>query len=290
MATTPTAPEADITAPATEELNIPVQTSNPEPLVVAQDQATEDETTTATTEAEGSEGATDRKAPPKLPEWAQKEMAKKAFEAREATRRTRELEEELARLKGTAPAAPAPSAADAAAAQQNAPAGGYRSQAEFDAAVQAEATRRASEARAAQELADFNAACDAAYQAGKGAFGEDFDAAAENLRQIGAMNRDLLDLALGMDDPAKIIFELGSDPTRAQSIMSLPVAKRAAEIAKMAVATAKAAPTPISRAPRPVATVEGTARPSTEPSDTDDDAAWYAKRNAQIRARYSGAA
>lgn len=289
MATTPTAPEADTNAPATDELNIPVQTSNPEPLVVASEQRDEEPETPAAAEADGSDANPDRKSPPKLPEWAQKEMAKKAFEAREATRRTRELEEELARLKGGT-AAPTPSPADAAAAQQNAPAGGYRSQAEFDAAVQAEAGRRANEARAAQEMAEFNAACDAAYAAGKGAFGDDFEAAAENLRQIGAMNRDLLDLALGMDDPAKIIFELGSDPTRAQSIMSLPVAKRAAEIAKMAVAAPKATPTPLSRAPRPVATVEGTARPSTEPSDTDDDATWYAKRNQQLRQRYSGAA
>ena len=291
MTTNATAPEAG-GAPASTENEIPVQVSTPEPLIVAKDDpapaAVEPEVPATEEPATGEpEG---RKAPPKLPEWAQKKIADAAYEAREASRRAKALEEEIARLKAGTTPAPA-TAADAQAAQENAPAGGYRSQADFDAAVQAEANRRAAQEVAAREQADFNAACDAAYNAGKGAYQDDFDTAVENLRGVGAMQKDILDIVLAMDDPAKVLFDLGSDPGKAAALLQMTPAKRAAEIAKMAVtATPKAEPTPLSRAPRPVQPVEGSARPNSEPSDADDDATWFAKRNAQLARRYNGGA
>ncbi len=285
-------PDEGGAAPAAPE--IPVQTSSPEPLVVATDEGggTEAAAEAATEGAEASaveavaEGAPDdgSKKPAKVPDWLQKKMAADAFEARETARKLKAAEEELAKFKAPKPATP--NAADAAAAEQNAPAGGYRNQADFDAAVQAEASRRAQEASATEAQQAFDAACNAAYVKGKEAFKDDFDTAVSNLQQLGAMNKDMLDLVLGTDDPAKLLFALGSDPDKAAELMALPPAKRAIEIAKLSVAPPeKVKPTPLSNAPRPIDTIEGSARPNGAPNDNDDDATWFAKRNAEVAAR-----
>lgn len=285
--------EGSGTAPA----EIPVQTSSPEPLVVATDDQHGGNEPTAEAAAEAAEtkdgeepadGASDNgdgtKKPAKVPEWLQKKMAADAFEARETARKLKAAEEELAKLKAPKPATP--TAADTAAAEENAPAGGYRTQADFDAAVQAEAQRRQQEAAAAEARQAFDAACNAAYAKGKETFKDDFDTAVANLQQLGAMNPEMLDLVLGTDDPAKLLFSLGSDPDKAADLMALPPAKRAIEIAKLSVAAPeKGKPTPLSNAPRPIDTVEGSARPNGAPRDDDDDATWFAKRNAEVAAR-----
>lgn len=290
---TDTTASADGAVAPEKNTEIPVQTSAPEPLIVATDEPDQGASETSTeVEASTEQPATEgdgRKAPPKLPDWAQKQMAQQAFEAREANRRAKELEAELAKLKaGTPPTTPQPIAADEQAAANNAPAGGYKSEAEFNAAVQAEASRRQQAVAAQQQQAEFDAACNAAYQKGKADPGmaEHFDAAVQNLQQLGFMNRDMLDLVIATEDPAKVLFELGSDPDKAAQLLTLPPAKRAVEIAKMSVAVpAKPAALPVSNAPRPVATVEGSARPNATPQDNDDDATWFAKRNAEIAAR-----
>lgn len=270
--------------------SIPVQTAQPEPLVVATDDPAPE--AAAATEvdaaAEPAAAATEgdgKKPVPKLPDWAQKKIADAAFAEREARRRAKELEDELTALKAPKPAAPAaPTPADAAAANAAAPTGGYKTQAEFDAAVAAEATKRENEARARESQAEFDAACNTAFDKGVTDHGDDFKTAVQNLQQVGAMNRDLLDLVLATEDASKVLFELGSDPDKAAVIMALPPAKRAVEIAKLSVAPdVVKAPAKLSAAPRPVVPVEGSAKVTGEPSDADDDATWFAKRNAQVQ-------
>lgn len=292
MTDTTTAPADGANAPE-KNTDIPVQTSAPEALVVATDEADqgpEPPETSTEVETPVEPNSDGKKAPPKLPDWAQKKIADAAYEAREANRRAKELEAELAKLKAPPPAQT--TQADANAAQQNAPAGGYKSQSDFDAAVQAEANKRQQDAVARQQQADFDNACNAAYQAGKAHpdMAEHFDAAVQNLQQLGFMNRDMLDLVVATEDPAKVLFDLGSDPDRAAQLLALPPAKRAVEIAKMAVTvTPKAAPTPLSNAPRPIVPIEGSAKPNGAPSDADDDATWFAKRNAEVQRRYQSA-
>lgn len=303
MTDTTTAPADGANAPE-KNTDIPVQTSAPEALVVATDETEQraDQTETSTeVEANAQPEGEGRKAPPKLPEWAQKQMAQQAFEAREAKRRADAAEAELARLKAPPPAQT--TQADANAAQQNAPAGGYKSQAEFDAAVQAEANNRAAAARAREEADNFRRNLDTAWSKGLEAYGaDDFGAVAANLSQVGFVplqdpatgavtNTEMMQLVLEADDPAKVLYELGSDPAKALALMQMSPNKRAMEIAKMSVAApAKVAPAPLSNAPRPVVPVEGSAKPNGEPADNDDDATWFAKRNAQIQRRYQGAA
>lgn len=291
MTTEPTASAAGgAPAPTNEERleAIPVQTNQPEPLVVATEEPVAEQAEPVTTEpaAETATAPADgaQKTVPKLPDWAQKKIADAAFEAREAKRQAKEAQDELARLKAPKPATP--TAEDTAAAQANAPAGGFKTQAEFDAAVAAEAQRRDDAARQAAAQQDFDTKSNTAYEAGVGKFGDDFKTAVSNLQQVGVMEPEFVSFVLETDDPAKVLFELGSDPDRATKILAMTPAKRAIELAKLSVTeTPKPQPTKLSSAPRPVETVEGSARVTAEPRDDDDDATWFAKRNAEVRQR-----
>lgn len=292
-------PEAAPAAPAAEPApvahasdDIPVETSSREPLIVAKEppaaEATSDagDADAATSSADAGGSDAERRKPPKLPDWAQAQLNNMAAEKRIAEREAKRLADEVAALKAPKTTPPVATQADAAAATNAAPDGGYKTEAEFNAAVQAEAANREATARAQQQQHEFDAACNTAYEAGKSAFGDDFDGAVANLQSVGAMNRDMLDLIVATDDPAKVLYELGSDPDKAASILALPPAKRAVEIAKLSVAPqAKKTPTPLSNAPRPVTPIDGSARTSAEPSDNDSDEVFFAKREAQLRAK-----
>lgn len=269
--------------------SIPVQTNTPEPVQVAVE--TPDEPAAAAVEPVDAAAAADiegRQPVQKLPDWAQKKLADTAFEAREAKREAKRLADELEALRNPPAAVVEPaaaSAADADAARAAAPAGGYKSQAEFDAAVQAEADNRTNQARAAEAQADFDRQCNDVWDKGTEAYKDDFAAAVQNLQGVGAMNKDILDLVLASDDPAKVLLDLGSNPDRAAELLAMPAAKRAVEIAKMSVAApAKKVADPISKAPPPIRPIEGSARVSPDLRDDDDDATWFAKREAQVRA------
>jgi hypothetical protein len=284
------APAAEPVAVAHASDDIPVETSSREPLVVAKEAPVETEGNVADEGVTADAGAADgeRRKPPKLPDWAQAQLNNMAAEKRIAEREAKRMADELAALRNPPAAASAATQADAAAAQEAAPNGGYRTQADFDAAVEAAAAKREATVRAQQAQADFDAACNAAYQSGKAhpEMADHFDDAVKNLQSLGFMNRDMLDLVVATEDPAKVLFELGSDPDKAASILSLPLAKRAVEIAKLSVVpAAKKAPVPLSNAPRPVTPIDGSARTSAEPSDNDSDEVFFAKREAQLRAK-----
>ncbi len=236
------------------------------------------------------------KAPGKIPEWAQKRFDNIAYEAREAARRAKQLETENEALRAQMRRAPAADPAqattqgDAAAAAGDGPApgtqfAGYRSQEEFDRAVEAKTAERLATQERARYEAQFTADCNATYAKGKAEF-VDFDGAMGNLRTMGMMNPALIEAALATDEPAKVLYNLGSDPDNAARIMSLNPAKMIAELTKMAVAgSAAPAQKRISNAPAPVKPVEGTARASSDPRDDDDDKTWFAKRETQKRER-----
>lgn len=280
-----TAPVADGAPAPHASDNIPVEVRSPEPLIVAKEPAPEP-TAADAAPTEGGDTPAPAVKPSRLPEWAEKKLAEATFEARENKRRAKELEDKVAALEaGNKPVVEAPTAADADAARANAPAGGYKTQADFDRAVAQEADRRASAIAQQREADAFNSRSNEVYSAGKTAFGEDFDAAAQNLRAVGAMNKDVLDLVFETEDPSKVLYELGSDPDRAAAIIAMPPAKRALEIAKMSVAApAKPTPVPLSNAPRPVTPVDGSARVTQSPSDNDDDQTFFAKREAELKA------
>lgn len=267
------------------EPNVSVQETDTAPLVADPVTAAVPEAATEETPATPATDAAPKR-PEKLPDWAQKKMNELAAAEREAKREAKRLADELAARN--APASPAtPSAADVAAVEANAPAGGFKTEAEFEAAVQRKAEENAASQRAAAAQRKFDDDCNAAYTKGLEAYKDDFQQAVANLQSVGVMSRDVLDLVLATEDPAKVLFDLGSEPERAAALIDMTPAKRAVEIAKLAVAAPRKEPERVSNAPSPVRPVEGTARVVGEPRDDDDDKTWMTKRIAQRQARYA---
>lgn len=283
-----TAPVADGVAAPHATDNIQVEVGHTEPLIVAKEVPAEPAAETPAAEkADGSAADGKGKKPEKLPDWVEKKLAESAFEAREAKREAKEAKDRIAALeaKPTAPVAADAEAARAAAPDPAAQFGGYKTQADFDAAVQQEATRREAATTQANATAKFNTDANAAYEKGIAAYPDDFADAVKNLQSVGVMNKDFLDMVLETDEPHKVLYELGADPDRASALLAMTPAKRAIEIAKMSVtAPQKATPTPLSNAPRPITPVDGSARVSAEPSDNDSDDVFFQKREAQLRA------
>jgi len=289
MADEPTgaSPAAGDATPATPEPNISVQEKNvtPEPVLAAE-RVDGDDADPGAAQPSADVELTPEQKRLKQAEWNAKQNR---YEASQAKKRVAELEAENAALKAVqpAPAPEKPNAADTAAVQASAPAGGFKSQQEFDAAVQREADARAARGRAEADQRSFDEACNTTFSKGVETYKDDFRQAVTNLQSIGIMGRDVLDLILATEDPAKVLFDLGSDPDRAQAFVDMTPAKRAVEIAKISVVPPKKVADPLSRAPAPVRPVEGTARVNGEPRDDDDEKTWFTKRIAQRQARLS---
>lgn len=193
--------------------------------------------------------------------------------------RLAEAEAENARLRAGGAAADPPVQDEPGAPQRQQ----FATTAEFNAAVAAEATRRAA-------TSAFNEKCNAIELKGSQAFGAAAWAEAKNalalLDDDGFIPMDLLAPALETDHPHRIILALGQDPDLADRLLRMNPVKRAMEIARMEVG-----PPPVPRrtaAPPPVEPIRGRApmgSSSAAPSDKDDDATWLRKRNAEIKAK-----
>lgn len=147
----------------------------------------------------------------------------------------------------------------------------FKTKAEFDIAVQAEADRRFA-------LNDFNSKCNAVETAGSKAFGDKWPKAKADLAMLddqGRIPMDLLSVALETDDPARVIFVLGNDIEKATELMGMTPIKRA--IAMDKIASAKAPERQRSNAPPPVDPLGGKGAGNDRPSDRDDDAEWNRK-------------
>lgn len=142
------------------------------------------------------------------------------------------------------------------------------SPAEFEARVQ----RRA--AQIAQQEA-FNTKSDAIATAARETYGaSEFNARLTNIQstinqrdpiEVQAYAR-LMATALDTDDPGKVIFLLGEDPSRAANVLAMSPTKMALEVAKLAIAE----PPEVSRAPKPLTLVEANGqadRIEIDPSD-----------------------
>lgn len=155
----------------------------------------------------------------------------------------------------------------------------FKSKAEFDKAVEAEATRRAA-------VAAFNEKCNTTEDSGSKAFGAaKWNAAKANLGILddeGRIPMDLLTTALETDDPAKVLFELGNDIDKATQFMAMTPLRRAIAMAKLAEPKAAPARAP-SKAPPPVDPIGGRGGGDDRPSDRDSDEEW--NRKEEIRER-----
>lgn len=147
----------------------------------------------------------------------------------------------------------------------------FKTKAEFDVAVQAEAERR-------MAVADFNSKCNAVETAGSKAFGDKWAKAKADLSVLddqGRIPMDILSVALETDDPARVLFVLGNDIEKATELMGMTPIKRA--IAMDKIASSKPAERPQSKAPSPVEPLGGKGAGNDRPSDRDTDEEWNRK-------------
>jgi hypothetical protein len=243
----------------------PVKAADPEPETTA--------------DLDGDDGE------PKTPEelaaaLAASQKALKAISGRLAAKAAdnRRLNEELSKTIKPVPDAD-PAAAEAEGDQPVR--ADFKTQAEFNAAVQAEAERVAN-LRLAQQ--SFNAKCNDVEDKGSKTFGAKWQNAKAQLAILddeGRIPLDLLTTALETDDPAKVLFELGTDIEKATEFMAMTPLRRAIAMAK--IADTKAPVRQQSRAPAPVDPIGGKGSGDDAPSDRDSDAEWNRKEEARER-------
>jgi hypothetical protein len=190
----------------------------------------------------------------------------------------RRLSEELQKtIKPVPEADPAAAAADGEQPVR----ADFKTKAEFDAAVTAEAERVAN-LRLAQQ--SFNTKCNDVEDKGSKTFGSKWATAKAQLGILddeGRIPLDLLTTALETDDPAKVLFELGSDIEKATEFMAMMPLRRAIAMAK--IADSKAPVRQQSKAPAPVEPIGGKGAGDDRPSDRDSDEEWNRKEEARER-------
>lgn len=123
--------------------------------------------------------------------------------------------------------------------------------------------------------------------AGETTYKEQWGKALDKLSTFGTIDPADMTAILNTDNPAKVLFEFGSNPAEYQRIMDLPPAKRLTEIVKISM---KETPKPkpnISNAPAPTESVGNRANPEVDlRSEKTDDSDWYAVRQKQKTARF----
>ena len=157
----------------------------------------------------------------------------------------------------------------------------FKTKAEFEAAVEAAAERKAAERLAVQE---FNKACNAVEAAGSKAFGDKWARAKAELAMLddhGRIPMDILSVALETENPARVLFVLGNDIEKATELMGMTPIKRA--IAMDKIASSKPAERPASKAPPPVEPLGGRGSRDDRPTDRDSDEEWNRKEEARER-------
>lgn len=172
-----------------------------------------------------------------------------------------------------------------------APPTGYRTQAEFDAAVAQRATQEA----AARE---WDQKCEAVAAEGRRVY-PDFEGKVNSILRLvdrnnpGEWNNYLQFLATAIETGKghDIIHKLGSDLNEASRILSMPAAKMAVEVTKMSLVDDGS--NRVSNAPKPITPVgsRGAQHTSIAPDDPENadklsTAEWMARREAQVAARW----
>jgi hypothetical protein len=114
----------------------------------------------------------------------------------------------------------------------------------------------------------------------------DFVETVGNIRNLGGIPPETLQMAVDTGAAEHILYALGKDLDKAQAIFDMPLGKQAVELAKLAVKPSPKAPD-ASKAPAPMTPVNG--RSATATKDLADKtlsmAEWDKVRQEQIAAR-----
>lgn len=221
------------------------------------------------TEDEKGAAATDDKAKPKQ-DWKDKEIGRKHRQLREKDDEIALLKRRNAELEAgkAAPAAGVDGAGDNSQPNQRK----GETDAEFEARVQAEANRRVALTIYQRDMQEIDTK-------GKKDYGDGFSEALMRLDQLGGFDEATMAAIRATDDPARVIFEMGSKPENYQRVMEIvdPM-KRALAIYEMAKAPKPKAK--VSEAPAPVDAI-GSGAGAGSNAKLDDkmsDEAWYTQR------------
>lgn len=261
-------PPADPPAPDSDESNTPGENKDPPagPPVAAEKDGDEEDAADPPEPKEA--GATQ--------DWRDREIKRKHAQLKEKDRQAEELRRENEELRGIAAAA---RAAKPKEGEEPAPAPAPAAKPSLDRdAVREEAARLNAQERYTND-------CNAADSAGKKAYGAKWGEATERLVTLGGVDLDTMVYILATDDPAKVMYELGSNPDEYHRVMELPFAKRNTELVKMAL-RGKEPPKPkkVSEAAAPVDPIQGRGTRANDGLDDElDDTTWYARREAQKR-------
>lgn len=154
----------------------------------------------------------------------------------------------------------------------------FRTEAEYTAAVN----------QAAQEIVakqEYDRNCNRTYDEGLKTYGAEWKEAMENIQMLG-IDQTTMNGVLATDNPTKVLYDLGKNPEKLQSILEMSPEKRIVEMAKMASTKLKVKK--ISNAPPPVDEVRGGAGDGkvdlSDPKLNDDT--WMAERRAQKREKF----
>lgn len=217
-------------------------------------------------------------------DWRDKEIAKKhaqlqaekteAAKLREENKRLRELADAAARRTDAGAGVGTGDAGDAGGTQPRRQE--FRTQQEFDAAVERAASEKAAQTQLSRDVT-------AIEERGAKDYGDRWAPTLETLRTLGGFDPDTFGSIMATDDPVRVLYELGSNPENYQRIMELPAAKRQIELVKLSLTTSNKRT--ISGAPKPVDAIG--ARGSTDTAALSDDLPedeWRRRRAAQKQA------
>lgn len=219
-----------------------------------------------------------------IPDWRDREIGRKhrqlQDERREKERLSRELEDARA-LLARQPGGNTDDIGDGAATTIRQPA----------APLTPDAVQREARRIVAQQT--YNQQCNAVYEAGGKEYKDKWDGALERLQMLGGFGADqegveTMTSVLAADNPAQVMYTLGSNPDEYHRVMALPPAKRMAEIVKLGMTKpVKPTPKPAAGDPPIEPLTRRAAASDPDPQDNDDDATWYAKRKRQKDARWA---
>jgi hypothetical protein len=240
---------------------------------VTQTEATS-QTTEQATETPAQEttetAATETPAPEPAEDWRDKEIKRKHAKLKEHERETERLRKENDDLRALAQA---------------------RSEGkEMPAAMPASQPPQDEIQRAARALRDqerYQEQLQSTNSTGESTYKDQWGKALDKLATFGTIDPADMTAILNTDNPAKVLFEFGTNPAEYQRLMDLPPAKRLTEIVKISM---KETPKPkpnISNAPAPTESVGSRVNPEVDMrSEKTSDTDWYAVRQKQKAERF----
>lgn len=161
-------------------------------------------------------------------------------------------------------------------------------QAEVPADVDKLATEKAKKIAAADRAAEkFNDGCNKVWEQGKKEF-QDWEDINKNLGATGAFdfqqNTSFMKNVIELDNAAKVLHHLGTNPDEATRILSLPENRQAMELARLEGKLKSPTKSEVSAASAPIKTVRGTAKPEFNPDDPDQPyEKWLEWRNEGLK-------